>query len=142
MLSFGYTLLQYEIYGAIVSKGLHPYAGLMHKDHHGHPALASDLLEEWRAVIIDALVMNLLNQNFFTAEDFTKPDESGGVYLNKEASKAFLKEYQKKLRVQTGYLGAETGKISFRGAIGHQVNALAKALEHNDLQYYQPFRIR
>lgn len=142
LLSFGYTLLRYEVYGAVVSKGLHPYAGLMHRDRQGHPALASDLMEEWRAVIVDALVMSLLNQNQFALEDFTEPDETGGVYLNKQASKVFLKEYQKKLRVQTNYLGSETGKMSFRGAIQYQVNALAKAIEHNDLQYYQPFRVR
>jgi CRISPR-associated protein Cas1 len=142
LLSFGYTLLRYEVYGAIINKGLHPYAGFMHQDKRGHPALASDLMEEWRAVIVDALVMSLLNQDFFAQDDFTEPDEQGGVYLNREASKLFLKEYQKKLRVQTSYIGTETGKMSFRGAIQYQVNALTKAIEQKDLQYYQPFRIR
>lgn len=142
LLSFGYTLLRYEIYGAIISKGLQPYAGFMHRDRQGHPALTSDLIEEWRAVIIDALVMSLLNQNIFDQSDFTMPDEAGGVYLNKEASKIFLKEYQKKLRVQTNYLGADTGKMSFRSAIQYQVNALAKAIEQHDAECYQPFRIR
>lgn len=142
LLSFGYTLLLYDIYGAVVSKGLHPYAGFMHKDKHGHPALASDLIEEWRAVIVDALVMSLLNQNIFSVEDFVKADVNGGVYLSREASKLFLKEYQKKLRVQTSYIGADTEKMSFRGAIQYQVNALTKAVEQHDLQYYRPFRIR
>ena len=142
LLSFGYTLLLYDIYGAVISKGLHPYAGFMHKDKHGHPALASDLIEEWRAVIVDALVMSLLNQNIFAIDDFTTDEVNGGCYLNREASKIFLKEYQKKLRVQTGYIGADIERMSFRGAIQYQVNALTKAIEQNDLQYYKPFRIR
>ena len=92
LLSFGYTLLLYDMYGAIVNKGLHPYAGFLHQDRRGHPALGSDLIEEWRAVIVDALVMSLLNQGTFSSEDFTQADETGGVYLNKQASKIFLKE--------------------------------------------------
>lgn len=66
LLSFGYTLLLYDIYGSIISKGLHPYAAFMHKDRNGHPALASDLMEEWRAVLVDTLVVTMLNQNIFT----------------------------------------------------------------------------
>lgn len=142
LLSFGYTLLLYDIYGAVVSKGLHPYAGFVHKDKHGHPALVSDLIEEWRAVIVDALVMSLLNQNIFSVNDFIRSDVNTGVYLSREASKLFLKEYQKKLRVQTSYISADIEKMSFRSAIQYQVNALAKAVEQNDLQYYRPFRIR
>ncbi len=142
LLSFGYTLLLYDMYGAIVNKGLHPYAGFLHQDRRGHPALGSDLIEEWRAVIVDALVMSLLNQGTFSSEDFTQADETGGVYLNKQASKIFLKEYQKKLRVQTSYLGTTVEKMSFRGAMQYQVNALTKAIEQNDLELYQPFRIR
>ena len=142
LLSFGYTLLLYDMYGAIVNKGLHPYAGFLHQDRRGHPALGSDLIEEWRAVIVDALVMSLLNQGTFSPEDFTQADETGGVYLNKQASKIFLKEYQKKLRVQTSYLGTTVEKMSFRGAMQYQVNALTKAIEQNDLELYQPFRIR
>jgi len=117
LLSFGYTLLLYDMYGIIVSKGLHPYAGFMHKDKHGHPALASDLMEEWRAVIVDSLVMSLLNQEAFTVDDFTTDEDTGGVYLHKSTSKVFIKEYQKKMRVQNSYLGTEVGKMSFRGAI-------------------------
>lgn len=142
LLSFGYTLLMYDLYGIIISKGLHPYAGFMHKDRRGHPALASDLMEEWRAVIVDSLVMALLNQGTFVLDDFTRVDDTGGVYLNKETSKIFLKEYQKKLRVQSGYLGVDAGKMSFRGAMQYQVNALTKAIEQNNLELYQPLRIR
>lgn len=82
------------------------------------------------------------NQGTFSSEDFTQADETGGVYLNKQASKIFLKEYQKKLRVQTSYLGTTVEKMSFRGAMQYQVNALTKAIEQNDLELYQPFRIR
>lgn len=43
VLSFGYTLLHYEIFTMLVSKGLNPYAAFLHSDRHKHPALCSDL---------------------------------------------------------------------------------------------------
>lgn len=142
LLSFGYTLLLYDIYGAIVSKGLHPYAGFMHQDRRGHPALASDLIEEWRAFVVDSLVMSLLNQEIFSVDDFIRTDETGGVYLSRAASKKFIKAYQKKMRTQIGYLEGDYGKMSTRRAIYSQTNALAKTIDQNDLSLYQPLWIR
>ena len=42
--------------GKIEGKGLNPYFGIMHSDREKHPTLASDLMEEWRAVLIDSVV--------------------------------------------------------------------------------------
>ena len=39
------------------ARGLNPYFGLLHKDREKHPTLASDLVEEWRAVLVDATVI-------------------------------------------------------------------------------------
>ena len=50
LVSLGYTLLMYELYGELENKGLCPYVGFMHSDRERHPTLASDLMEEWRAV--------------------------------------------------------------------------------------------
>ena len=44
-------------------KGLNPYFGFIHRDAENHPTLASDLMEEWRAVIVDATVMSIINGN-------------------------------------------------------------------------------
>ena len=61
MISFGYSLLLNEVYCKIEMKGLNPYFGFIHRDAEKHPTLASDLMEEWRAVIVDATVMSLIN---------------------------------------------------------------------------------
>lgn len=45
----------------VVIKGLNPYFGFMHRDSEKHPTLASDLMEEWRATIVDATVVSLIN---------------------------------------------------------------------------------
>ena len=61
ILSLGYSIILNEIYGKIEGKGLNPYFGILHKDREKHPTLASDLMEEWRAVLIDTLAMSMLN---------------------------------------------------------------------------------
>ena len=59
-----------ELYGKIEGKGLNPYFGVMHKDREKHPTLASDLMEEWRAVLIDSTVLSMINGHEITKEEF------------------------------------------------------------------------
>ena len=98
LISFGYTLLHYEIYTMLVNKGLNPYAAFLHADKHQHPALCSDLMEEWRAALIDTLAVALINTNKITLEHFIKDEASGGVFLDKEGCKLFITEYKKRMR--------------------------------------------
>lgn len=60
MISLGYSIIMNELYGKIEGKGLNPYFGIMHKDREKHPTLASDLMEEWRAVLIDSTVLKVI----------------------------------------------------------------------------------
>ena len=63
LLSYGYTLLFYNIYSLLRSRGLNPHVGFLHALRQGHPALASDIMEEFRALVVDAVVWNLaINQ--------------------------------------------------------------------------------
>lgn len=141
MLSLGYTLLMYEIYGEIENRGLSPYAGFMHKDRERHPSLASDLMEEWRPVIVDSVVMSLVNGREISADEFTADEETGGVYLTKAGMKTFIKKFESKLRSETGYLVSDS-RMSFRRALWHQVNTLAEAVEKADPGCYDPVMIR
>lgn len=61
MISLGYSVIMNELYGKIEEKGLNPYFGFLHRDKEKHPTLASDLMEEWRAVIVDSTVMSMIN---------------------------------------------------------------------------------
>ena len=62
LLSFGYTLLFYNVYAMLRSRGLHPHVGIFHALRPGHPALCSDLMEEFRAPIVDATVLALIHR--------------------------------------------------------------------------------
>lgn len=141
LLSFGYTLLMYEIYTAITNRGLHPYAAFFHQDRPNHPALASDLMEEWRPVIVDSLVMSLVQGGTFHKDDFVADDE-GGVYLKDNRRKDFINSFEKKIRSEANYLKYVDSRMSFRRAIQFQVGVLAKCIDEKDYSLYQPVKLR
>lgn len=70
LLSFGYTLTLYNVHSYICARGLSPFAGLFHEPRADHPALASDLLEELRAPIVDSLILSLANRAELSPDDF------------------------------------------------------------------------
>lgn len=140
MLSLGYSLLMNELYGAAEGKGLNVYAGFIHQDRENHPTLASDLMEEWRSVIVDSVVLSLVNGYEVKTSGFTK--EENGVFLNDDTFKLFIKKYENKLRTQTSYLEHNGGKMSFRRALWQQTASLAKAIDEENYELYNPIRIR
>lgn len=142
IISFGYTLLHYEIFTTLVTKGLNPYASFLHSDRHKHPALCSDLMEEWRPILIDSLAMALLNNKKIKLEDFDYDEETGGVFLNKDACKKFVEEFEKRLRQEVGYITEVPYKMSFRRIIEYQVMQLIKAMESDKGELYKPVLIR
>lgn len=141
LISLGYAIILNEIYGKIEGKGLNPYFGVLHQDREKHPTLASDLMEEWRAVLIDSLAMSLLNGHELKADDFYK-GEDGGLFLEKDAFKLYIDRLERKLRTDQKYLSYVDYSISFRRAIELQVNQFVKALEENDFTLYEPIYIR
>lgn len=142
LLSFGYTLLHYEIFTIITTKGLNPYAGFLHSDKHKHPTLCSDLMEEWRPILVDSLVIALLNNNKIKKEDFDYVEETGAVYLNKNASKKFILNFEKRLRQKVSYIQEVSYKMSFRRIIEYQIMLVIKAMENNNPKLYKPVLIR
>ena len=142
MLSLGYSLLMNEIYSRLESKGLHPYFGFIHSDREKHPTLSSDMMEEWRAVIIDSLVMSLVNGNEIKPEHFVHDSESSGYYLTKEGLNIFLRKYDKKMNTTVKYLDYVDYAVSYRRAIDLQIGQLVKAIEEEDASVYHPLWLR
>lgn len=143
LLSLGYTLLLYEIYTAIINKGLHPYCSFLHKIRSGHPALASDLIEEWRPTIVDSLVMNLIQTRVITEDHFSPQDDlTGGVFLTKEGLKIFIMKFEERLKQHNSYLTYVDYPLSFRESLQFQVGSLVKAIEENDTSIYRAVLIR
>ena len=137
LISLGYSIILNEFYGKIEGKGLNPYFGVMHSDHEKHPTLASDLMEEWRAVLIDSLALSMLNGHELCKDDFYTETEQPG-----DGFKKYIQKLENKFRTETRYLSYIDYSVSFRRAMDLQINQFVKVLETNDVELYHPVVIR
>ncbi len=142
MISLGYSVLMNELYGKIEAKGLNPYFGFMHRDKEKHPTLASDMMEEWRAVIVDSTVMSMINGHEIHKEDFITDIDEPGCYLTRNGLKIYLSKLEKKLQTEVRYLSYIDYAVSFRRGIALQLDMLVKAIEAGDASIYKPIEIR
>jgi CRISPR-associated protein Cas1 len=136
LLSFVYTLLVHDCRSALEGVGLDPCVGFLHTDRPGRPSLALDLMEEFRSVLADRLVLSLINRRQIQPKDFN--DSAGGaVTMTDDARKTVLATWQKRKQEELThpYLG-EKCKV---GLLPHlQAQLLARHLR-GDLEAYPPF---
>ena len=138
MLSLGYTLLLHQVSAAIQIVGLDPYMGFLHQPRSGRPALALDLMEEFRPIIADSVVLNVVNHRILTEQDFH--EELGVVHLKPEARKTFYAKFEERLQeeLQHPYFGYRT---SYRRCMELQVRLLGKRLT-GEIPTYLPLSVR
>ena len=96
LLSFGYSLLRHDIQSAVNIVGFDPYLGYLHYQRYGRPSLALDLMEEFRPLVVDAMVLNAINKEKLTPNNFITEPISNAVSLTKEGLKIFLRLYEQK----------------------------------------------
>lgn len=139
LLSFLYTILHHDCSGALAAVGLDPQVGFLHTDRPGRPSLALDLMEEFRAVFVDRLVLRLINLKQLSKSDFVY-DLAGGVKMKDSARKLVLIEYQNSKRelITHPILKRE---VPFALIPHLQARLLAKAIR-GELLAYPPFVIR
>jgi CRISPR-associated protein Cas1 len=138
MLSLGYTLLLHQISSAVQIVGLDPYVGFLHQPRYGRPALVLDLMEEFRPIIADSVVLNIANHRILSNQDFH--EELGVVHLKPEARKTFYAKFEERLQeeLQHPYFGYRT---SYRRCMELQVRLLGKWLT-NEIPAYLPLAVR
>lgn len=95
MLSFAYAMLVKELTVAIIAEGLDPWWGLYHQPRHGRPALALDLMEEFRPLIADSAVLSAINTGMVTAKDFHTSQAS--CVMQPEARKALIRAFESRM---------------------------------------------
>ena len=140
MLNIGYSLLTKEIRGELENRGLNPYFGFVHKDKPGHPALASDLIEEWRTVLVDSAVMSLVQGNEISLDEFEWNEDK--CVLSEEGLRIVLRKFENKMNQKNSYLKYIDKPLSFLEAIWHQVERLGRAIDETSTDRYEPIRIR
>ena len=138
MLSLGYTLLHNHVYAFTNVVGLDPYCGYFHQPKHGHAALASDLMEEFRQIIVDGYVLSLVNRNRVRLDDFEQTDK--GIRFTKTALDRFLTGYYGRMQ-QTFQHPTRNEKTTYLRCIELQVRHLARVIMGEE-SVYKPFRVR
>jgi len=97
LLSFLYAMLTHDCRGALESVGLDPQVGCLHVMRPGRPALALDLVEEFRAIMADRVALTLINRGQLRAKDF-RYSGGGAVELENDARKLVLSTWQERKR--------------------------------------------
>lgn len=134
LLSFGYALLRHDVQSAINIVGFDPYLGYLHVQHYGRPALALDLMEEFRPLVVDAVVLSAINRRQLTLNDFEQEPISNAVFLKDEGRKTFLKLYEQKKQSQFKHPVLQT-KCTYREAFEIQARFIAKYLQDQSDKY-------
>lgn len=136
LLSFLYTLLVHDASSALETVGLDPQVGYLHALRPGRPALALDLIEEFRPFLADRLALSLANLRQVQPGGFVK-SESGAVVMDDETRKALLIAYQKRKQEEIHHPFIEENVPV--GLLFH-VQALLMARHlRGDLDAYPPF---
>lgn len=136
LLSFGYALLFNEAIAALTAAGFDPYVGFYHGASYGRCSLALDLMEEMRPIIADRLALNVANREVVKPEDFAR-GEDGGIYLDGEGRKRFLREYERMMSAE--FTSRRTGeRASFRRALHEQGLAIQRCVTQGAA--YKPFQ--
>ena len=95
MLSFLYALVRHDCIAALTSIGLDPFVGYLHAERPNRPALALDLMEEFRPWLADRLAVTLINRQQIGPDDF-KLREGGAVEFTEAGRKRAITAYQQR----------------------------------------------
>lgn len=150
LLSFGYTMLANLLENQINLVGLDPYLGALHETEYGRPSLVCDLMEEYRPVFADTLVITLVNRKVIGKDDFVYRDvpdtsfeteeelrEKRPVEMKPEVMKGFIEIFERKL--ETRITDPQSGnQVTYRYLVELQVRRFARVVL-GEAENYIPF---
>jgi CRISPR-associated protein Cas1 len=138
LLSFGYTLLINQTAAAAQIVGFDPHIGYLHSTQYGKPALALDIVEMFRAPVVDSVVLTLLNNRMLTPHDF---EETLGAWrMTEEAKRTFLSKFEERLNTEIIHPVFKT-KVTYRRCLELQMRLLSRWLL-GELRSFRGFAIR
>jgi len=138
LLSFLYSMLAKDMTVTLIRTGFDPYLGFFHQPRYGRPALALDLIEEFRPLIADSVVIGMINNGEIRPTDFIS--RAGSVALKSDGRKRLLEAYERRLDTEVthprfGY------SISYRRVFEVQARLLGRFLL-GEIPGYEPFCTR
>lgn len=135
LLSFAYALLLSDCVAALAAAGLDPYVGYLHVDRPGRPSLALDLMEEFRPLLADRLVLTLINRRQIALTDFDVRD-GGAVEMTADGRRTIVAAWQE--RKQESITHPVLGQITRIGLLPHlQARILARTIR-GEMESYVP----
>jgi CRISPR-associated protein Cas1 len=144
LLSFGYTLLLKDVTAAVQLVGLDPYVGFFHALGYDRPALALDLMEELRPVIVDSMFLDVVAKKRLQPGDFKRSKNPKlPCSLGETGVRVVIEQYERRLQtpVTHALAGGPGGETTYRRAIELQARQLARVIRGEDKRY-RPLRIR
>ena len=138
VLSYLYAVLAKEMFVTLLAVGFDPYLGFYHRPRYGRPALALDMMEEFRPLIADSTAIALFNNEELREKDFVKTGI--GISLNHQAKKKVVGGYERRMQTEIthpifGY------KVSYRRIFEVQARLLSRVL-FGEIREYPAFITR
>jgi len=99
MLSLAYAMLARHLTVALASVGLDAFRGLFHAPRYGRPALALDMMEPFRPIIADSVVLSVVNTGAIAPSDFVVG--ATGTALNANGRRRFIGAFERRLLQRT-----------------------------------------
>jgi len=138
MLSFLYAVLTKEAHLAVLGVGFDPFLGFYHQPRYGRPALALDLMEEFRPIVVDSVVLQLVNTGEIRGQDFLQ--RGGACTLTPAGRKRVLGAFER--RMESTIIHPLFGyAASYRRILEIQARLLGRWLA-GEIAEYPPFRTR
>ncbi len=120
-LNYGYGILYHRITKTLIQKGLNPCSSFMHTTGNNKPALVFDLIEPFRALVVDRVVISCINKKVAMALD-----QKG--YLNEETRKVISQQFLNRLHSRFNY---KDGDTSFGEQLDKIVDDYKKTISTN-----------
>jgi CRISPR-associated protein Cas1 len=137
LLSFAYGLLRIQVTAGVHLAGLDPYIGYLHEVSRGQPAMVLDLMEEFRPLVADNLVLAVINNRQIQRKDFT--ESLGAYYLSDAGRKTFLQAFEQKMNDEFKH-PVFAYRCTYRRAIELQARLMARHLQED--VPYRPLILR
>lgn len=138
LLSLSYSLLTKDCTIAALAVGFDPYVGFYHQPRHGRPALALDLMEEFRPLVAESAVLTAINNRMVTPAHFVRAGDA--VNLTPHGRKAFFHAYEQRMNALITHPIFDY-KVSYRRLLELQARLLARYLT-GEIPDYLPMQTR
>jgi CRISPR-associated protein Cas1 len=131
-LNYAYGMLLGDVLRAILATGLDPHAGFLHSSARNSPALALDLMEQFRPLIADSVVLGVINNGALKPSGFSEALET--TRLRDNGRKALIGAYER--RVQTEFRHPVFGyQVAWRRAMEVQARLVLGVLDGTQETY-------